>query len=133
NRFRGRLVTLIDGGVFSTNGHFVSLLKYHDIGTLVGEESGGSFTTTSNNLTTTLGRTGLRFSYATNTFTTAVNGLPPGRGIMPDVVSYARIEDMAVGHDPQLAAALRELGVGGAPPSVVAEPQTQTVPLGQTV
>ncbi|MCF3650129.1 S41 family peptidase [Synoicihabitans lomoniglobus] len=133
HRFPGDLVTLIDGGVFSTNGHFVSLLKYHGIGTLVGEETGGSFATTSNNLTTSLGHTGLRFSYATDVFTTAVAGLTPGRGIMPDIVSYARLEDMAVGHDPQLATALRALDGGGAPPLIGAEPATQSATPGQNV
>src|SRR5690606_38763211 len=70
NAFHGALYVLVDGGCFSTTGHFVSLLRYHGIGRFIGEETGGSFACTSNLLSTTLGRTHLRLSYATSTFTT---------------------------------------------------------------
>lgn len=83
NAYHGPLFVLVNGGCFSTTGHLVSLLRFHNIGRLIGEETGGSFSTTSNNSTATLGNTQLRFSYARNTFTTAVSGLTPGRGIFP--------------------------------------------------
>lgn len=35
--FKGDVITLIDGGCFSTTGHFIALLKYNKIGKLFGE------------------------------------------------------------------------------------------------
>jgi len=43
NRFSGYIYALIDGGCFSTTGHFCSLLKYHNLATFIGGETGGSY------------------------------------------------------------------------------------------
>jgi hypothetical protein len=43
NYFKGNVITLIDGGCFSTTGHFIALLKTNHIGKLYGECSQGSF------------------------------------------------------------------------------------------
>lgn len=43
NYYKGKLLTLIDGGSFSTTGHFVALLKAHHIGRLIGETTYGSY------------------------------------------------------------------------------------------
>jgi hypothetical protein len=40
--FSGDPFARIDGGTYSTTGHFVSLLKGHGVGIFIGEESGGS-------------------------------------------------------------------------------------------
>jgi C-terminal processing protease CtpA/Prc len=99
NRFDGALYILIDGGCFSATGFLVSLLKYHQIGQFVGEESGGSFATTAWADTSTLSRTGVRFTFATTTFTTAVSGLTWGRGIEPDFPVTPEIDDYVNGWD----------------------------------
>jgi len=43
NVFSGILMVLMDGGSFSSTGHLLSLLREHQRGIFVGEESGGSF------------------------------------------------------------------------------------------
>lgn len=43
NYFKGSIITLINGGSYSTTGHFIALLKNNRIGKLVGECSHGSY------------------------------------------------------------------------------------------
>ncbi|HVU22983.1 MAG TPA: S41 family peptidase [Opitutus sp.] len=99
NAFTGSLFVLIDGGCFSTTGHFTSLLKYHGIGRFIGTETGGSFACTANTRLATLLHTALRFTYATDTFAAAVSGLTPGRGIVPDVALAPSAPDYLAGRD----------------------------------
>jgi hypothetical protein len=54
NKFSGTMYVLIDGGCFSTTGHLCSLLRYHGIGTFIGEETAGSFACTDNRTAITL-------------------------------------------------------------------------------
>jgi hypothetical protein len=130
--FAGRMYFLINGGCFSTTGHFCSLLRYHALGEFVGEETGGSFTCTAANQSATLSRTGLRFSYSTQAFSTAVAGLTPGRGIMPDVEVRPSIEDYLTRRDPVLEAAVGRFR-RAAPPTITVEPVGHVVALGSTV
>lgn len=122
NAFTGPLAVLIDGGCFSTTGHFSSLLKYHHIGRFVGEETGGSFACTAANQSVTLIYTQLRFSYSTNTFTTAVSGLTPGRGIMPDLPVTPTAQDWINGNDPAKTLAQRLLQRGDAATVITRQP-----------
>ena len=46
NAFTGMLLILTDGACFSSTGHLCSLLRFHGRGLFVGEETGGSWTTT---------------------------------------------------------------------------------------
>jgi len=93
NSFRGKLYILINGASFSSTGHLCSLLKFHQIGTFIGEESGGSFVCTDGSQDLTLSNTKLSFHYSTKAFSTAVSGLTPGRGIIPDYPVTPTIED----------------------------------------
>ncbi len=99
NAFAGRLIVLIDGAVFSTGGHVASLLKYHRRAWFIGEETGGSFACTSNSHDIVLRNTGLRLSNARTVFRTAVEGLPPGRGVFPDERVIDGVDDLLAGRD----------------------------------
>lgn len=92
--FTGKVYVLMNGNCFSTTGHFLALLKYHEIGTLIGEESGGSFACTDASRSMALKHTQLQFRYSTKIFQVAVDGLTPGRGIMPDIQITPTLEDI---------------------------------------
>ncbi|ACB76937.1 S41 family peptidase [Opitutus terrae] len=130
NAFTGSLAVLIDGGCFSTTGHFSSLLSYHRIGRFIGEETGGSFACTAANQSVTLVYTQLRFSYSTNTFTTAVSGLTPGRGIMPDLPVTPTAQDWISGNDPVKAVAQRLLRRGAAATAITRQPASLSAAAG---
>ncbi len=93
NKFNGSLYILINGGCFSATGHLCSLLKYHQIGTFIGDETGGSFVCTDGSRNIVLKNTRLRLRYSTQAFQTAVSGLTPGRGIIPDYYVFPSIQD----------------------------------------
>jgi HEAT repeat protein/protein-S-isoprenylcysteine O-methyltransferase Ste14 len=83
NPYRGNLFILTDGSNFSTTGHFCSLLKYHDLGTFIGQETGGTYTCNAAVRTFDLKNTGIILKLATGTFAAAVSGFPKDRGIIP--------------------------------------------------
>lgn len=100
HKFAGNLYTLIDGAGFSTTAHLLSLLKYHNIGTLVGEEAGGGFLCTDASKETTLRNTKLRLYSSTMVFRAAAQGQVEGRGIMPDYEVIYTLDDYLNGTDP---------------------------------
>lgn len=97
--FDGRLFTLIDGGCFSSTGHFCGLLKYHKIGVLVGTETGGTFECNDASHLVNLWNTGLRLYVARVTFTAAVQGMGKATGVEPDYPVEPQIEDVINGRD----------------------------------
>lgn len=97
--FTGTVYALVDGSCFSTSAHFVSLLKQHDIATLIGEETGGSAACSDAKRRIVLPNTGLRVYYSTRVFTTAVEGFARGKGIAPDYAVGPTTEDIAQGRD----------------------------------
>ena len=104
--FKGKLFILIDGGGASTTGHLLGLLKYHKIGTLIGEETGGTFVCHNAHNSFQLKHTRFQVTVATGTFASAVKDLPKDRGILPDILVYPRPEDFAAGKDTILEYAL---------------------------
>lgn len=99
NHFKGKLYVLIDGGGASTTGHLLGLLKYHKIGTLVGEETGATYVCYDAKNSFLLKHTRFQVSVATGTFASAVQGLPQDRGILPDICVDPTPQDMAIGID----------------------------------
>ncbi len=97
--FTGEQYYLIDGMCFSTTGHITSLLKYHQLGTFVGEETGATFTCNDASHDILLKNSGYRVQSARRSFATAVSGFPMDRGIMPDYVVRPTIEDVIQNHD----------------------------------
>jgi len=109
NHFEGELITLIDGGGFSTTGHFTALLKYHNIGTLIGEETGGTYTCNDGSRSYQLKNTRIQGHIASKTFAVEVHDLPRNRGIIPDHPVVQSPEDLANGIDTALEYALSKL------------------------
>lgn len=106
NRFSGQLFVLINGNCFSTTGHFLALLKYHGIGILIGEETGGSFACSDASNNQSLTHTNLQFKSSRSVFKVVVEGLTPGRGIMPDYPVVANLDDMLSKKDVEMEKAL---------------------------
>jgi C-terminal processing protease CtpA/Prc len=104
--FDGKLYVLINGGCFSSTGHFCALLKENRIGTFIGTETGGTYECNDASRTIQLEKTRLRLSVARITFTAAVRSLPRYRGIIPDIVVEPGIADEVAGRDPIMERAL---------------------------
>jgi len=107
NAFTGMLLVLTDGACFSSTGHLCSLLRFHGRGLFVGEETGGSWTTTDASQDYRLPRTGMRLHSSNAAFRTAVTGLPVGRGIVPDREATVEIGDILTGRDLAMELAMR--------------------------
>lgn len=105
--YTGDLYVLTDGQCFSSTGHFCSLLKYHGIGTFVGEETGGTYTCNDGTKLVELCHTRLLMSLPRETFTAAVEGFERGRGLQPDHAVAPTGADLAAGHDVVLDSALK--------------------------
>ena len=99
NHFKGKLYVLIDGGGASTTGHLLGLLKYHKIGTLIGEETGATYVCHDAHNSFVLKHTRFQVWVATGTFASAVQDLPRDRGILPDIPVFQTPEDIASGRD----------------------------------
>jgi hypothetical protein len=103
NRFERRPFILIDGLGFSTTGHLCALIKYHDLGTFVGQELGSTYTCNDGiRETSTLKNTQLNVRMAQSTFAVRVKGFDPRRGIIPDHPVSPVLEDLISGRDTEL-------------------------------
>jgi C-terminal processing protease CtpA/Prc len=90
---------LINGGCFSTTGHFCALLKYYRRATFVGEETGGTYECNDNHISIKTSATHLTINVARTTYTTAVMDLSRETGIMPDYTLEPAIDDFLAGRD----------------------------------
>ena len=97
--FYGKKYFLIDGGCFSTTGHFISIVKFHKLGTFIGEESGGTFTCNNSSHMIPLTHTKLVVRIPNKTFPAAVTGFKKGWGILPDHTVKPLLEDILSGED----------------------------------
>jgi hypothetical protein len=85
NHFTANLFTLLDGHCASTNGHFSSLLKYHQIGKFVGTASGATYKCNAGkNTEVHLKNAGIILNFGRNTYAAAVQGMDKTKPIMPD-------------------------------------------------
>ncbi len=104
--FHGSLYVLIDGGCFSTTGHFLSVLRTHGKGLFIGEETGGSYICNGGYTEHRLTHTGIELLLPHTAFIANARGLRPEHGITPNVfVDYSTM-DLNSGQDPVLGAAL---------------------------
>lgn len=119
NNFKGKVYILINGGELSTTGHFISLVKHHNIGTFIGRESGSTFSCHDNSLRFVLPNTKINGKVARNTFETAVTGLNWEKGIMPDYYVEPNLKDLINGVDTIMEYALNLIKhsktIGGKP------------------
>ncbi len=93
NRFKGKVYFLIDGNGNSTTGHFMSLVKVHNLGTIIGEELGSNQFCTAGQTLCRLNNTKLVISVANNTHISTATKLPDETGILPDFFVTQNIDD----------------------------------------
>ena len=105
--FNGRVFLLIDGGCLSSTGHFLSLVKYHNIATLIGEESGGSFYCNDGSIQLHLPNTKIELNLPQVAFETAVSGFQKGDPLLPDYSVQPKIKDILAGRDAVLDLAVQ--------------------------
>ena len=100
--FKGDLYVLVDGGSYSTTGHFCSLLRYQQKGTFIGLETGGSFACHGGYKEVSLDRTGINLLLPHTTFITDVRDMEPGEGLRPDFEIQPSVRDLPNDRDPVL-------------------------------
>ena len=93
NRFKGNVYFLIDGKGNSTTGHFMSLVKAHNLGTIIGEELGSNQFCTAGQTLFRLKNTKYVISTANNTHISTATALKDNQGILPDIYVSQSIDD----------------------------------------
>ena len=106
NRFEGKIFVLSNGDTVSAAPHFLSLVKFHKMGTIVGEEAGASHHVNDNAQRFESTNNGIVYFIARSTFKTAVDGYPRDKGIAPDVAVSYSIQDLIDGKDPAMEYAI---------------------------
>ncbi len=105
--FNGTVHVLIDGGCFSTSGHFCAVVRHHGLAVFIGETGGGTFRCHDNSTEIALGNTNIRLRVARTTFEAAVPDSDVSAGFPPDHRVIPTISDILSGNDPQMAFAIR--------------------------
>ena len=93
NRFKGKVYFLIDGNGTSTTGHFMSLVKSLNLGTIIGEELGSNQFCTAGQTLCRLKHTKLVVSIANNVHISSATNLPDDIGIRPDFYVTQNIDE----------------------------------------
>ena len=93
---------LINGGCFSTCGHFCSLVRFHELAVFVGETGGGTFRCHDNSTEIALGNTDIRLRVARTTFEAAVPDSDVSAGFPPDHRVIPTKNNILSGSDPQM-------------------------------
>ncbi len=108
NSFNGEVYVLTDGETFSAAADFSTIAKYKNRATFIGEETAGTTNGNSSGfiMYTRSPNTGVFFGYPVIKYTTAVEGLTFGRGVMPDYPLHPTIDDMNQQRDVELALAM---------------------------
>lgn len=106
NVYTGDLYVLVDGGCYSTTGHFLSHLKEHNIGIFIGEETGGTYICHGGYEEVQLKHTGIGMLLPRTAYETDVRSLPPGEGIPPNYEIHPTISDLMKSRDPVLYKAI---------------------------
>lgn len=107
NRYTGNLYFLIDGGCYSTCGHFLSMVKYYNLGELIGEKSSSGFSCNSNGVPYRLPNTEIDFFCSSKIVETNVNGFNRADGISPDYEVKTTFQDVINKKDPVLSYAIK--------------------------
>jgi tetratricopeptide (TPR) repeat protein len=82
--FKGKSYFIIDGHGNSTTGHFMSIVKYLKLGTIVGEELGSNQFCSAGQKICRLANTKFEYYVANNTHVSLATSLPDEKGILPD-------------------------------------------------
>jgi len=92
--YKGKVLFLIDGIGNSTTGHFMSLVKVHKLGTIIGEELGSNQFCSAGSISCRLKNTKLSYYVANNTHISTATSLPDEIGILPDHYIHQSIDDV---------------------------------------
>lgn len=103
--FSGKAVVLIDGGCFSTSGHFCALARHLGLARFVGDIGGGAYRCNDNSMEITLAQSGMRLRVARTTYEVAVPDQDVSTGFPPDFWVYPDINDILAGRDVQMEVA----------------------------
>ena len=104
-RFTGKVYMLTSGYTASATSDFAALVDYHNLATVVGEESGGSYVGNTSNyeFIITLPHSKIRMQVPLARYLLNVGDYPhKGRGVIPDYQVSQTIEDWMTGRDTQL-------------------------------
>jgi C-terminal processing protease CtpA/Prc len=93
NRFKGNVFFLMDGNGNSTTGHFMSIVKVHNLGTIIGEELGSNQFCTAGQTLFRLKNTKFVVSSANNAHISSATALKDNQGILPDIYVSQSIDD----------------------------------------
>lgn len=99
DRYKGKVYFMMDGLGNSTTGHFMSLAKVLNLGTIVGEELGSNQFCSAGQTVCRLKHTKLQYYVANNTHVSSATSLPDERGILPDHYISQSIDDYLNGID----------------------------------
>jgi len=97
-RYDGNIYVLIGNGTFSGGQSFTAAIKCFKIGTLVGQETGGTTIEYGDIMTFTMLNSGLMFAVPCKYFVEAC-GKPDGHGVLPDYEVKQKPQDTAKGVD----------------------------------
>lgn len=97
--YKGKLYFIIDGKGNSTTGHFMSIVKDRNLGTIVGEELGSNQFCSADRKRCRLSNTKLEYNLAVNTHVSTATSLPDEVGILPDHYVTQSIADYLDGKD----------------------------------
>lgn len=94
--YRGNVYFLVNGNCFSACNIFMALADFHNIGTIIGEETGGIYQDTDGyfRINYTLPNSGLKISFPLWHIKTAVTRNQYGRGVFPDLPIQPSIGDV---------------------------------------
>ena len=110
--FEGKVYMLIDGGSFSTTGHLLALMRYHNLTVMIGEESGGSYRCNGCDNYITLTNSGLRLNYPRCVYEVEVYGFGDDHGMIPDIEVIPSIDDIISNRDAVMEFTLGLIGGG---------------------
>ncbi|UTW66177.1 hypothetical protein KFE94_16225 [bacterium SCSIO 12643] len=106
NNFSGKLYVFMNSLCTSTTGHLCSILKQNNLGTLIGSETGATYSCNANTINFALKNTGIHASVATKTYQTDVTGFTKNRGIIPDYQTHINLADILDKKDVELEKAM---------------------------
>ncbi len=106
NGFSGKLCILINSLCTSTTGHLCSIIKHNKLGTLIGSETGATYSCNANTINFQLKNTRINAFVATKTYQTDVTGFAKNRGIIPDHQVNRNLEEILDKKDVEMEKAL---------------------------
>ncbi|MCB2205760.1 hypothetical protein KQI65_13525 [bacterium] len=110
--FTGKLFVLIDACCFSTSAHFAALVKYHELGTIIGAEGGGNYQCNAYTDRCDLPNSRIMVFIPRKSVAVAVKDMDDAHGVQPDHVVEQGYRDFLYGMDTVMQYS-RELAMKG--------------------